>query len=716
MKISANKAQPKQHSLDTGKQGEITVLESNEKKESKIRLTSSQLYDLYARLDINGDGELDMSEFMAVGRKLDFDNENIIVRAFKFADTSASGKLDAGEFLAAYEAMFNGDIDDDGDSGEDNFVRCTRYGIDKSSNPPRILFQTYTGTLMALKKVADYSDGETKSRQLNEQEWKLNRIVDLMIVDGQNNLDNGSNILWWVDICVAEVLPKIVSNIIRTFGLPPDIDTCFYTDVPTPERESRIRKGTGKVIKSYATTAKNKGLPLNVESLSMFVQSVFLKNLPIVHEYGTWVDHLVPKLIKKYVIYISSRISMWYKFSNTPDDARNWSLVNAERCASNFTVVGKDIERIESDEILTSSLRMPEVRGPPVREAQAEFLLSRQDLLDRNPVLVFENLSVHLLKIGNQTANNLLTFRKLDSEADVTHTSMKGNLEIEQKSKGGIIGRLIWGGFQQLYNVVRAGGADPTHGEMMDSSAYLAIVLISLVHNFNMDIIGSIEYWMDKIEMDMNEIAVGKHMFHLRECEKVCREVDSYIRTFHTIVDDMVLEDPDAEPVKITSGMLRRQKIAPHVVKESETKTVEDTKHFELSPSTMKPFYGEIGLRTLSYLIDGNVNFEVKGSSFWCSQMDRFFERAMTLSDLYDQKLDEKRNFWSFILTIVSIAQFPLAAMSAYWCMHVDNMIERDVDWWDEVPGYNFFWFCNCVAYVMMCISFIHLRIIYAAS
>ena len=123
--------------------------------------------------------------------------------------------------MAAYEAMFNGDIDDDGDSGEENFVRCTRYGIDKSSDPPRIVFQTYTGTLMALEKVADYSDGETKSRQLNEQEWKLNRIVDLMIVDGQNNLDNGSNILWWVDICVAEVLPKIVSNIIRTFGLPP---------------------------------------------------------------------------------------------------------------------------------------------------------------------------------------------------------------------------------------------------------------------------------------------------------------------------------------------------------------------------------------------------------------------------------------------------------------------------------------------------------------
>jgi hypothetical protein len=221
---------------------------------------------------------------------------------------------------------------------------------------------------------------------------------------------------------------------------------------------------------------------------------------------------------------------------------------------------------------------------------------------------------------------------------------------------------------------------------------------------------------MDKIEVDMNEIAVGKHIFHLRECEKVCKEVDSYIRTFHIVVDDMILEDPDAEPVKITSGMMRRQKLMPNVDKETEIKIECDTKDFELSPSTMEPFFEKSGVQSLSYLMDGNVDYEVKGSSFWCFQMDSFFERSATLMDRYDQKLDEKRNFWSFILTIVSIAQFPLAAMSAYWCMHVDNMVERDVDWWEEVPGYNFYWLCNGIVYALMFISFVHLRIIYAAS
>ena len=32
----------------------------------------------------------------------------------------------------------------------------------------------------------------------------------------------------------------------------------------------------------------------------------------------------------------------------------------------------------------------------------------------------------------------------------------------------------------------------------------------------------------------------------------------------------------------------------------------------------MEPFFGEVGLRTLLYLMDGNVDYEVKGSSF-CS-------------------------------------------------------------------------------------------------
>ena len=79
---------------------------TNETRKLKVRLTSSQLYDLYARLDINGDGELDMSEFMAVCKQLDFDDENLVVRDFQFADPSASGQLDAEDFMSSSVSVF----------------------------------------------------------------------------------------------------------------------------------------------------------------------------------------------------------------------------------------------------------------------------------------------------------------------------------------------------------------------------------------------------------------------------------------------------------------------------------------------------------------------------------------------------------------------------------------------------------------------------------
>ena len=117
----------------------------------------------------------------------------------------------------------------------------------------------------------------------------------------------------------------------------------------------------------------------------------------------------------------------------------------------------------------------------------------------------------------------------------------------------------------------------------MDSSAYLSTMLISLVHNFSIgvsersscspdstqmtntsvthyvspvthyvfpchslcisfQVLGGLNYWLDIVEQEMNETAVGKHNFHLREHAKVCREVDIYLKIFHVILEDMVDE------------------------------------------------------------------------------------------------------------------------------------------------------------------------------
>ena len=99
----------------------------------------------------------------------------------------------------------------------------------------------------------------------------------------------------------------------------------------------------------------------------------------------------------------------------------------------------------------------------------------------------------------------------------------------------------------------------------------------------------------------------------------------------------------------------------------------------------MEPFLGATGLRSLPILLDGSQGYEVKGTVYWVDQMDTFGQRNLFLQNLYMKKLDEKRNFWSFVLTIVSIVQFPITALAGYWCMHVDDLFELQVDWWPEV-------------------------------
>jgi hypothetical protein len=71
-----------------------------------------------------------MQEFIQVGKKLNFEDETLIIKAFRAADTSSSGKLDTEEFQVAYELLYYGSISGGDDDGV-VFVRAVRYGIDK---------------------------------------------------------------------------------------------------------------------------------------------------------------------------------------------------------------------------------------------------------------------------------------------------------------------------------------------------------------------------------------------------------------------------------------------------------------------------------------------------------------------------------------------------------------------------------------------------------
>jgi hypothetical protein len=306
----------------------ITEIKKTQEASSKPkpRLTTPQLYDLYRRLDINGDGELDMGEFLAVGKKLDFQDESLIVKAFRFADTSASGKLDMEEFVTAYEAMYNGNLAGSG-GGDESYVRAVRYGMDKSSKPARIIMQSYTGSLAEITKFSDLIKESEK-----DIKGTLETIVEKMIIDSVNNQKYGSNILWWVDISTSDVLPNIVSNVIQNFGLPSDVEPCFLNEFLSTERDTRIRMGSGKITKP-SIKKLNGGEALEVKSLNLFIQSMWLQNLPIVHEYGAWVDCLWPAPLHNIVTYAYSRLSQFFSYSGCIDLERFRSIQRSDRVA-----------------------------------------------------------------------------------------------------------------------------------------------------------------------------------------------------------------------------------------------------------------------------------------------------------------------------------------------------------------------------------------------
>lgn len=85
-------------------------------KKKAFRLTSSQLSDLYRRLDTNNDGKLDIDEFYQISKRLAIRGdagvttitEDQLLQAFNLADGNQSGGLSESEFRMAYDILYYG--------------------------------------------------------------------------------------------------------------------------------------------------------------------------------------------------------------------------------------------------------------------------------------------------------------------------------------------------------------------------------------------------------------------------------------------------------------------------------------------------------------------------------------------------------------------------------------------------------------------------------
>ena len=76
----------------------------------------------------------------------------------------------------------------------------------------------------------------------------------------------------------------------------------------------------------------------------------------------------------------------------------------------------------------------------------------------------------------------------------------------------------------------------------------------------------------------------------------------------------------------------------------------------------------------LHIMKDGDPENNRRGIKFWDSRIDNLRKSTKELFRRYQLMIDEKRNFYSFILGMFSIYSFPFAVMTGYFGMNFDNM------------------------------------------
>ena len=329
-------------------------------KKRRPMLTSSQLSDLFTRLDKNGDGVLDLEEFIGLIRLLKIDvSQDYVASVFRQVDQAAgnselTGTLDMQEFIAAYQKIYCGTKN--GEHGEktmknESFVRATRYGRMLNGE---YVFECYTipssghaeKYTLDLSVPEEDSDSDLDSVEEDQRikpkiilpkhiwdgitepwEGNIDNILNMIRQDSNRNKTLHSNVLWWIDAAYESVDRSTAEDIITRFGLPNDSKFLssfgnFGSGMPG-DVKSRMFAGIGNHTSG------------NVYSLSYFIQSMWIKGVPVVHHLPLWLrnfpltaavrtDSAVSRFLSGVADYYKSRFAWLFEvpwISNHEDEA-----------------------------------------------------------------------------------------------------------------------------------------------------------------------------------------------------------------------------------------------------------------------------------------------------------------------------------------------------------------------------------------------------------
>jgi hypothetical protein len=100
----------------------------------------------------------------------------------------------------------------------------------------------------------------------------------------------------------------------------------------------------------------------------------------------------------------------------------------------------------------------------------------------------------------------------------------KRKARVMTNSCRGVLGRLLVGVRRKLLENFYCKGVTAFAADIADGPFALTVHVVSLVNNFSMNTLGHLENWKVRLEAEVNDLAVSKHIHHANELLEVSSE------------------------------------------------------------------------------------------------------------------------------------------------------------------------------------------------
>lgn len=409
-----------------------------------------------------------------------------------------------------------------------------------------------------------------------------------------------------------------------------------------------------------------------------------------------------------------------------------------------FETLGIHMIDMGGGPIATLSIRQMDDEGESERDEQE---LHRLEEMKKTRIR-----RAHLLQAAKRvTRRPTVQVESLQQDLD-EEIRLKQDEEREKargKSCRGVLGRLITGLRRKLLENLYCKGVTAYAASLADGPISLTVMLLSLVNNFSMNIMGHLESWKFKLEKEVNDLAVSKHICHANELMETVSHVKMYVDQQYSIIDHFVSEAANEQTAqsfvdeigqdfsktpnsgfdetatekvkqKLSIGKMWSvlRSVRKVVDKQIRTHSVfpKGVEGADLTYDMIKSFLGKNPLSDLDSVIFGNENLELTGLEYWKKRMAMLDEDARTISQDIRESLDEKRNFYNYLLAVVTVFLGPMTILTGYWGMNFENMPELSVDRYSWFPGVKLLWATGGLLYGIFFLIAIHYRIIYSAT